>query len=162
VYDPVLSRTFFDVGAGLYFRSKRFHAGLSAPEIIPKRFSFNDTLKISLSKVNLFLFSKYRFKASNFIDLEPSFLVKYMQGVPTSFDVNMNMIYREVLVLGLSYRNNESIDFLLKMQINRQLQLGYSYDHSIGALSRIANGSHELCVNYIFKDIQKKVVSPRR
>jgi type IX secretion system PorP/SprF family membrane protein len=162
IFDPVLSRTFFDAGAGIYFRSRRFHAGLSAPEIIPKRFFFNDTLSVSLSKANLFLFSKYRFKASKFVELEPSFLIKHLTGVPVSFDVNMNMIYREVLVLGLSYRKNESIDFLLKMQINRQLQIGYSYDHSIGVLQRIANGSHELCVNYVFRDIQQKVVSPRR
>jgi type IX secretion system PorP/SprF family membrane protein len=162
VYDPVVSRTFFDVGAGLYYRSRRFHAGLSAPEIIPQRFSFNDTLTVALSKANLFLFSKYRFTASHFVDLEPSILIKNMHGVPTSFDLNLNMIYREVLVLGLSYRKNESIDFLLKMQINRQLQVGYSYDHAIGALSTVANGSHELCVNYVFKDIQQKVDSPRK
>lgn len=162
VYDPFLSRTFFDVGAGLYYRSRRFHAGLSVPEIIPQRFSFNDTLSIELSKMNLFLFSKYRFTLNNFFDLEPSVLVKHLRGVPTSFDVNLSAIYREVLVLALSYRKDESIDFLLKMQINRQLQLGYSYDHTIGILAPIANGSHELCVNYIFRDIQQKVVSPRR
>jgi type IX secretion system PorP/SprF family membrane protein len=162
IFDPVLSHTFFDVGAGVYYRNRRFHAGLSAPELIPQKFSFNDTLAIALSKVNLFVFSKYRFTLSNFVDFEPSFLLKHLRGVPISFDVNLNMIYREVLVFGLSYRKKESIDFLLKMQINRQLQLGYSYDHSIGPLKPIANGSHELCVNYIFRDIQQKVVSPRR
>jgi type IX secretion system PorP/SprF family membrane protein len=162
VNDPILSRTFFDLGTGLYYRSRRFHAGLSAPEIIPQRVSFNDTLAVQLSKVNMFIFTKYRFTASNFIDLEPSVLLKHLRGIPTSFDVNLSMIYRKVLVTGLSYRKNESVDFLLKMQINSQLQLGYSYDHPIGGLRPITNGSHELWVNYVFRDIKQKVVSPRR
>ncbi len=161
ISDPVMTRTFFDLGAGFYFRSPRFHAGLSAPELIPKRFTFSDTLSVHLSKVNFFIFSKYRMTASSTIDIEPSVLVKYLDGVPVSFDINANMIYRKVLVFGLSFRQKESIDFLMRMQITSQLQIGYAYDHPIGVLSRVSNGSHELMVNYTFKDIRKRVISPR-
>ncbi len=162
INDPVLSKTFFDAGTGFYFRNRRFHAGISVPEIISKDFAFNDTLTIQLSRVNLFLFSKYSIPVSEFVVVEPGFLLKQLKGVPLSFDLNMNMIYREVLVTGVSYRKSESIDFLLKMQVSRQLQLGYSYDHPIGVLSHVARGSHELCVNFVFKEFRKKVISPRR
>jgi type IX secretion system PorP/SprF family membrane protein len=159
--NPQLSKTFFDFGMGLYFRSPRFHAGLSAPELIPETIAINDTLSIRLSKVNFFLFSKYRIGINENIDLEPSMLLKYLSDVPVSFDVNMNVIFRKVLTLGLSYRKQESIDFLLKGQVTPQLQFGYAYDHTIGQVSRLSNGSHELMLNYVFKYTQSNVSSPR-
>jgi type IX secretion system PorP/SprF family membrane protein len=166
-YDPRLNdvsiaKTFFDFGMGLYFRSPKFDAGLSIPELIPGRFDVNDTVSIQLSKSPYFIFSRYRMRASDFIDIEPSLFLKYQAGIPLSFDINANMIYRKVLTLGLSYRKNESIDFLFKAQVTRQLQIGYSYDHPIGDISLLSNGSHELMAQYIFRFVERDVTSPRK
>jgi type IX secretion system PorP/SprF family membrane protein len=166
-YDPRLNdvsikKTFLDFGMGFYFRSPKFDAGFSVPELVPGRFDVNDSLTIQLSKSPYFLFSKYRMKASEFIDIEPSVFLKYQSGIPLSFDINANMIYRKVLTLGLSYRKDESVDFLFKAQITRQLQIGYSYDHPIGQISRLSNGSHELMVQYVFRFVEKDITSPRR
>jgi type IX secretion system PorP/SprF family membrane protein len=159
--NPLLSRTSLDFGTGIYFRSTRFHAGLSAPELLPGKVDLNDSTSIELSKSNWFYFSKYRVSFSDKIDAEPSILLKYLPGVPLSVDLNMNLIYRKVLTTGLSFRFRESIDFLLKAQITHQLQLGYSYDHSIGNVARISNGSHELMVHYLFRYLKTNVTSPR-
>jgi type IX secretion system PorP/SprF family membrane protein len=161
LYDPIMSRTFFDFGAGVYFRSPRFHAGVSAPELLPQQFTINDTLSVELSKTNFFIFSKYRLTLNENVDLEPTGLIKYLSGVPVSFDVNINMIYRKVLTMGLSYRKKESVDFLLKAQVSPQLQIGYAYDYPIGVISRLSSGSHELMVHYVFRYVQKNVTSPR-
>ena len=72
------------------------------------------------------------------------------------------MIYRKVLTLGLSYRKNESVDFMLKGQITPQLQFGYAYDYVIGEVSQVSTGSHELMLNYVFRYAQTKVISPRQ
>jgi type IX secretion system PorP/SprF family membrane protein len=161
LYNPVLTETFFNFGAGVYFRSERFHAGISVPELIPKSFSVNDTITISMSEMTIFTFLKYRFALSDNADLEPGALIKYFEGVPLSFDANLNVIWRKVLTTGLSYRQKESVDFLFKAQITSQLQLGYSYDHAIGEIARLSNGSHEAMVQYLFKYSQKKLTSPR-
>jgi type IX secretion system PorP/SprF family membrane protein len=161
LYDASVSYTAFDMGMGLYFRSPRLHVGISAPELLPESFSLNDTTSVRLSNVNFFIFSKYRVTVSDNIDVEPSILLKYLKGIPLSYDINFNLIYRKVLTLGVSYRKKESIDFMLKGQITPQLQFGYSYDFAIGEVSRLSNGSHELMLNYIFKYTQSKVISPR-
>jgi type IX secretion system PorP/SprF family membrane protein len=166
IYDPGIlngpvSRTFFDLGAGIYFRSPRLHAGISAPGLMPERMSFKDTLTVHLNRANYFLFARYRIVQSENIAYEPSVLLKYLHGLPVSYDVNLNLIYRKVLTLGLSYRKQESLDFLLKLQITPQLQLGYAYDHTIGNVSRISSGSHELMVQYVFRYVETKVSSPR-
>jgi len=161
LYNPYISNTYFDVGMGVYFRSPRFHLGVSAPELIPERITINDTLSIRMSKVNYFIFSKYKVTLSENVDAEPSLMIKYLSGVPFSFDVNMNLIFRKVLTLGISYRKQESVDFLMKCQISPQLQFGYAYDYSIGEISRLSSGSHEVVVNYLFRYVQSKVASPR-
>ena len=112
--------------------------------------------------MNYFFFAKYRITVNENIDVEPSMLLKYLKGVPLSYDINFNLIYRKVLTLGLSYRKSESIDFMLKGQITPQLQFGYSYDFAIGEVSRVSNGSHELMINYVFRYTQAKVISPRQ
>ena len=161
LYDAAVSYTAFDFGMGLYFRSPRLHLGVSAPGLLPEQFSINDTLSIRLRDINFFFFTKYRIPVNENIDLEPSILLKYLKGIPLSYDLNVNMIFRKVLTLGLSYRKSESIDFMFKGQVTPQLQLGYSYDHPLGEVSRVSNGSHELMVNYVFRYIQTKVISPR-
>jgi type IX secretion system PorP/SprF family membrane protein len=161
LYNPVLSETFVNIGAGLYFRSPRFHAGVSSPELIPKQFSVNDSVTVHLSDINLFTFVKYRLTLSPSIDLEPSTLIKYLEGVPLSYDANVNVIIHKVLTLGLSYRKQESVDFLFKAQVTPQLQLGYAYDHAIGQIARLSNGSHEAMVQYVFRYAHKNLSSPR-
>jgi type IX secretion system PorP/SprF family membrane protein len=161
LYDAAVSYTAFDFGMGLYFRSQRLHVGISAPEMLPERFSLNDTVTVKLSNVNFFIFSKYKITLSEAFDLEPSLLIKHLNGVPLSYDLNLNAIYRKVLSVGFSYRKKESIDFMLKGQITAQLQFGYAYDYPVGTISRLSNGSHELMVNYVFRYVQDKITSPR-
>ena len=156
-----VSHTSFDLGMGLYFRSPKFHAGISAPELIPERITINDTFSIQLSKKNFFVLAKYKIRLSENIDGEPSVLLKYLAGVPVSFDLNMNLTFRKVLTTGLSYRKSESLDFLLKAQVTPQLQFGYAYDYPLGEVAKHSNGSHEVMAHYLFRYVQTNVTSPR-
>lgn len=161
LFDATVSYTAFDLGMGFYFRSPRLHVGLSAPGLLPKRFDLNDTTSVSITDANFFLFAKYRITLNESVDLEPSLLFKYLAGIPLSYDMNMSLIFRKVLTVGLSYRKKESIDFMLRGQITPQMQFGYSYDHPVGDVSRVSNGSHELMINYVFRYVQSKIDSPR-
>ena len=159
--NPLISHTSFDLGAGAYFRTKNFHVGVSVSEIIPQQLHVNDSLAIEIGNETYFLFSKYRLSISEVIDLEPSTLMKYLPGLPVSFDINVNVVFHEAITTGISYRKGESVDFLLKAQITPQLQFGYSYDHPINEITRISNGSHEMMVGYIFSFVRSRINSPR-
>jgi type IX secretion system PorP/SprF family membrane protein len=156
-----LNDTYFDFGFGIYYRTPRFHIGVSAPEFNPKKITLNDNTIIQLGNTNYFLFTKYRFSLSENWDIEPSTLIKYLPSIPLSYDFNLNFIYRKVLSTGISYRANESMDFLIKAQVTRQLQFGYAYDYPISFLSKLSNGSHEFMVNYAFRFVRNNVDSPR-
>lgn len=156
-----ISNTTFNAGAGIFFKNERFEAGLSVPEIIPENVLFNDTTRVPWQRSQYFLFLKYSIPINNMLDFEPSVLIKYMRGVPVSYDINACILIKEVLMLGVSYRRKESVDFLLKGRVTPQLQLGYAYDYGTGEVARTGNGTHELLINYIFKFSSDNVVSPR-
>jgi type IX secretion system PorP/SprF family membrane protein len=135
--------------------------GFSAPTILPQNIQLNDSVTVHFKSTNLFFLSSYRFKVSETMDLQPGVLLKYLPDVPLSFDINVNMIYREVLTLGFSYRKKESVDFLLKAQATPQLQVGYAYDYPMKSASVMGAGSHELMVSYSFRYRQTNITSPR-
>lgn len=159
--NPMISETYFDFGMGIYFRTPKFHMGLSVPELVPATYEINDTLSIELSKSNYLLFSRYRIHVNENLDVEPGFLIKYLANIPISYDLNVNVIFHNVLTTGLSYRKQESVDFLLKGQVTPQLQFGYAYDYPISEISKLSSGSHELMINYVFRYTQKNITSPR-
>ena len=162
LYSLLTQRTFFDFAAGIYYRSPRLHIGFSVPELIRQQFQVNDTLSVRLNNINFFLFTKYRFTVNENFDFEPSLLVKYLKGVPLSFDINLNWVYRRIVTIGVSYRRDESLDFLFKAQITPQLQIGYAYDYPVQTVSLLnTSGSHELMVQYLFSYFKKNVTSPR-
>lgn len=166
VTDPLVanasvSKNFIDLGVGFYFKSRRFEAGLSAPSLLPKNLSVGDSLKVDFASTNLFLFGKYRFPLGLNFEAEPSTLIKYLEGVPISFDANFMLIYKSVLALGTSYRKGESVAGLIRADITSQLAAGYAYDYPVGKVSGFGNGSHEIMLKYKFVFSPSRVSSPR-
>jgi type IX secretion system PorP/SprF family membrane protein len=156
-----INETTLDFGTGIYFRSPKLHLGLSTPELVSKSVQLNDTLSVSIRTMNLFGYARYRFILSKFLEMEPGLMIKYFPDVPISYDVNLNFIYRSVLTTGFSYRSKESVDFILKLQLTSQLQFGYAYDYPINYAANLSSASHELMLNYQFRNIHKHVTSPR-
>lgn len=156
-----ISEMSFDVGAGMYFRSKDLHIGLSAPELLPQKWAVNDSTMMKWDKKNYFLFSKYTFHLSDRIDLEPGFLLKYFGETPLSADININSVFNKVVTFGVSYRIDESIDVLLSAKVTPQFRFGYAYDYGIGKVPKVGSGSHEIMLNYRFQYEYDQVDSPR-
>ncbi|MBX2946183.1 MAG: type IX secretion system membrane protein PorP/SprF [Cyclobacteriaceae bacterium] len=159
--NATINELFFEVGAGLYFRSKRFHWGISAPELLPKTTPLNETESIQLRNVNLFSFLKYRFTLSPAWEFEPALLIKYANDLPLSADGAITFLYKDILTAGVSYRWDASLGYLMKLRITPQLQFGYAYDFPMGSLNQLSNGSHELMVQYLFRYERSGIKSPR-
>lgn len=165
-FDPILGRaaasaTYLDLGLGFYYRSPNFHIGFSMPDIVPNQMQMNEIYTSAIDDINHFLYAKYIIQASRNIELQPSILLKYMKGLPISYDLNLNATFKRVLTLGVSYRKGESVDFLTMFQLTAQLQFGYAYDYPIGNLTQFTNGSHEIMVRYLFKFKHNNIASPR-
>ena len=156
-----INETTLDIGAGIYYRSPRLHLGLSMPELMSRAVNTSDTISINFRRNTVLAYSRYRIPLSATFDAEPGLLVKYFPGLPLSYDVNLNFIYRRVLTVGVSYRKGESVDFIFKFQLTPQFQFGYAYDYPMSNSSRLGSGSHEIMIHYVFRNIHKGVATPR-
>jgi type IX secretion system PorP/SprF family membrane protein len=162
--DPKLTsinETMLGLGAGLYFRSPRFQLGLSAPQLLSKSVQLNDTTSLDIRRLNILGSSRYKFIVNERLEMEPGILVKYYPDLPVSYDVYWGIIYRKALTIGVSYRKEESIAGILKLQMTNKLQIGYSYDYPIQVAARLSTASHEFMLNYVFRSVKKHVASPR-
>jgi type IX secretion system PorP/SprF family membrane protein len=158
--NPDFAHTSLTLGAGLYYQSPKFQAGISAPSLLPEKFYVSDTVSIRWRRAQYFLFTRYVLPLNSSVELAPALLVKYLYGLPVSYDVNLSAIFKKVLTMGFSYRKKESVSFLLSASVTPQLKLGYGYDAGIGRLAT-GSGSHEAMLNYIFKYTRHNIVSPR-
>jgi type IX secretion system PorP/SprF family membrane protein len=164
--DPSISgfketTTSLEVGTGLYYRDPKLHIGLSAPRLFSNKTTVNDSIGIDLNKPHYFLYGRYRIPVNHNIKIQPGLMVKYLPGVPVSFDFHLAAIFNEVLLTGLSYRSFESIDLVLQAKLTPQLKAGYNFDFPIGKVGQLSHSSHEIMLNYILKFSRYRIKRPR-
>lgn len=131
-----------EAGVGVYYKTEKFYAGLSAPSLLTSG-------KAGQVYKPTMLHTGYVFFLPNDIRLKHSILAKYVHGSPIELDINTNAYYKN-LGLGFSYRTNDAVVFLLEFEINSQFKAGYSYDVSITKLGTYNKGSHEVMLRYEF------------
>ncbi|MDB5012617.1 MAG: putative rane protein [Daejeonella sp.] len=137
-----------NIGLGLMIFSDKFYAGLSSPFLYTSDIGSN--IQKAKNTPTFMLQGGCLFNLGENFKLKPNTLVKYISGSPVQVDLNMNLLIKEIIWLGASYRTLDSIDFLTELNLTKNLSLGYSYDHSITKLSEAHNGSHEVMLNVRF------------
>ncbi len=140
-------------GFGTYYYNDKFFAGLSIPALLSYREEssgngfkpYND-----IKNYNFLLTGGVIFKINDNIKVKPSTLLRFHSSSPIQYDLNCNLILfkDDLLWVGASYRTKEAFVGLLEFQINTQLRLGYSYDFTLGPLTKYSSGSHEIVLRY--------------
>lgn len=150
-----------NIGAGIFYSARLWYLGLSMPSMANNVFERGADYTTIYQSVPIILNGGYVFSLNRVLKLKPNFLFKVVDQKPVEFDINANLLYDEVLWLGLSYKSSKQVVLLTQFKINDQLQFGYSYTISAGPIRTAELGSHEVMVNYRFWYNKRGVVSPR-
>jgi type IX secretion system PorP/SprF family membrane protein len=151
-----------NAGAGIYYNTPKFYAGISVPQLIESEFDKNNPDSDSKMIRHYFIHAGYVMDVLPHLKLKPNILIKSVSGAPIQFDLNLNALIHEFLWLGASWRSFESVDVLCQLQLTEKLQMGYSYDMATTSeIRRVNSGSHELMLNYRFTFKRNKVITPR-
>jgi type IX secretion system PorP/SprF family membrane protein len=146
-----------NAGAGVYYFSDRFFAGLAIPAFLNYRRTGNG------SALPYHSFSQYDFlfSAGALIEIapvlkfKPSVLIDYsLQNTKnlTQFDINGNFIIADLIWAGGSWRISEQVAVgILQVQLNHQLMFGFSYDYPFGRMNSYSKGSTEFVLRYEFR-----------
>jgi type IX secretion system PorP/SprF family membrane protein len=151
-------------GTGAYYYSDRFYLGFSVPQLINNSYKKenNNAFTGVLQVRHYFLTGGYVFDFNPSLKLKPNVLLKAVEGAPLAVDLNANLLLKEVVWLGLSYRSLQSLSVLLELQLTDQFRMGYAYDFATSASpNNLRYGSHELMLQYRFAYSKTKLITPR-
>lgn len=163
-YIPVLSESGYalDLGSGIYFSSPRLNVGVSALHLLEPTIGFKtvaDSTIVSNIGFNrhLALYGAYKFDIGNTMNLEPSLLVK-SDLKKWQIELGMILTYDEFIRGGVAFRgfNPDSFDavaIMVGIAVSKKMNIMYSYDLSISTLKNATSGSHEISLQYSFKNL---------
>lgn len=149
-------------GAGVFYSSEHFYAGFSVPRMLQNSIDQDNPVSIAKELRHYFLTGGYLFYLSKDLKLKPNFLLKVVEGAPIQFDLNVNLLIKDLIWVGLSHRFAADWNAIFELQMTRRLRLGYAYDFaSTTDLSAVQSGSHEFMLNYVFVKPEQRMKSPR-
>jgi len=153
-------------GAGLYYyRSDLTYIGFSIPYMMRNRLVFipdeigSDSSTIAREARSYFLTGGIMIPLSAVLKLKPSILFKMQEGdvvngsrsfSPIGIDLNGVLIIKDMIAAGLSYRKGDGMNLVGQMQLNKNFQVGVSYDLTLSTLIIKSRGSFEFMVQYRF------------
>jgi type IX secretion system PorP/SprF family membrane protein len=158
--DPGTSEMLPNIGFGMYYYTDRYYIGASVPFFLAdstkngKAVSYHDMRNYS------YLLSGGLIVGNRSVRIKPDFLFKYHNVNPIQLDLNLSLIFSDLLWIGASYRIDNALVGLVKLQLNEQFRIGYTYDYSLGQLNQYNNGSHEIVLIYDFR-YRMNAVNPR-
>ncbi|MDC7993569.1 PorP/SprF family type IX secretion system membrane protein [Altibacter sp. HG106] len=164
--DPVLNtnvdnRTTLTLGTGAYLYSNNWYLGLSVPDFITDSFYDNMDQSVSEEELQYYMIGGYVFDVSTDFRLKPAFLLKYLRNTPIVVDVSANVLYRDRLTFGVSYRYEDAISGIVGVQVIPSVFVGYSYDYTLTDLSDFNDGTHEIVLRFTLVKQSKRINSPR-
>ena len=154
------SRWVANFGAGIYYHSDRFYAGVSSPRMMNSDIDLEENnLFIAKEEQHWYAMTGIVIPINYSLDFVPQVLGRYTRAAPLDFDINASVIWKKDYAFGLTFRTGggagdiaESLDLILSAKVARGLLLGLSYDLTLSDLRRYSNGSIEVLLRYCFKE----------
>jgi type IX secretion system PorP/SprF family membrane protein len=146
-----LTRITPELNAGLWLYSNRYFVGLSAQQIIPVRVNLVDSSVYKSTLIpHIFATAGFRVQLGEDISALPSVMVRYIASTPISADLNTKVQYRDLLWVGVNYRNGDGFAGMAGMNIAQTVNISYSYDLNRGKylLSTMNRGTHEIVLGF--------------
>ena len=150
-------------GAGIYYHTDAFYAGLSVPNFLKTEHFDNSTSTIAQERMNIYLITGYVFDINPDLKFKPAALIKAVSGAPLQVDLSANFLINNKFTLGAAYRWDAAVSALAGFQITDELLLGLAYDRETTELGSTAfnDGSFEVLLRYELRTRYNKIIAPR-
>ena len=154
--DPLFSQnqSFFNphIGAGINIQNEKYYISLSTPNFLRgDRFEKQGNAPIAaVDQAHFYLGGGYNFTINENLTLTPRFMMRTVEGAPTSYDVGGSLDIQKKFMAGANVRLEETVSIYGLFQVVDKLRLGVAYD--ITTASELVNddGSIEFILKYLF------------
>lgn len=135
-----------DMNLGMMYKTDKLLLGLSTSHLLTstiKYSNYNNILTYYRLARLYYANCSYRFDLSENFQLVPSILLQ-SDIVKASGNFNLRAIYKKQYWIGTSYRTSDCISFMGGVDFKQKYRICYAYDFTIGKLSSVSQGSHEV------------------
>ncbi len=138
----------FDLGAGFYYYSPKWWAGLSVQHLLEPSIVMSDKYQLDISRVFYFMAGGNIKIKNTLLSLQPAVMVQSdLQSWREDLQCRVTYEYESrQFFVGLCYSPNVSVTAMIGSNFHG-VQLGYSYQMYTQGVG-LQNGSHELVLNY--------------
>ena len=139
-----------NVGIGAYLKGEHYFIGVSAPTLLKgERYEKESgVVTNATNELHLFANAGYTFFTNRDIQFTPSFMARFVQGVPFSLDLTGTIDLYEKVELGISHRLEESISAVSFFKIAPWAAFGYAYEHALTDVGDYSTGTHEIMMRF--------------
>ena len=150
-------------GAGIYYHTDKFYAGLSVPRFLQTSHFDESSLSTAEEQMNFYFITGYVFEMNPLLKFKPTVLAKVVEGAPLQIDLSANFMLNDIFILGAAYRWDAAISGMVGFQVNESFLIGMAYDKEITELGNATfnNGSFEVILRYDFIKSKGYLKSPR-
>jgi type IX secretion system PorP/SprF family membrane protein len=143
-----------DIGVGAWLYSSDYYLGVSVKQLLTQTLFTPSANAVDVSKTvpHLFITAGTKLYASDDVTLMPSILIKEIQPVPLTYDINLKASFRDKFWIGGSYRHNDSFSGLVGFNLSSFINVGYSYDVTTSALNTVSHGTHEIVIGLLLNN----------
>ncbi len=152
-----------NIGAGVYYHTDRFYAGLSAPRILETTHFDQSSISTAREQINWYMITGYVYDINPFLKFKPTLLTKLVQGAPLQVDLSANFMFNDKFIGGVAYRWDAAFSGLFGFRISDEMLIGLAYDREITDLGATTfnDGSFEIIIRYDFIRNVGNLKSPR-
>ena len=146
-----------DGGVGCFFENDDWYVGYSLKNMIMNNWQNLIISEDSRLNIHHFLMTGKRFygKKLNFV---PNLIVKHAGRSIPAADINFNLEYKNLLNVGVSYRNFDAFSALFHLNILDHINLYYAYDITTSNIQKMGSNTHEFIVSY--KNCPNRIKGP--
>ncbi len=162
------------IGAGAYYYTDKFYAGLSVPNFLstkhfdesqidaivddPSSFAGETT---AAERLHYFLIAGYVFDINDNLKFKPATLIKVVSGSPLQWDASGTFLINEKFTLGASYRWSAALSAIAGFQVSDEIFIGVGYDYQTTDIETYSDGSYEVFLKFDIFNKPERVLSPR-
>lgn len=156
------SATTFDANFGVYYKTNDWYAGLSTTHLpamglkLQSQIANSNNVSYDLAR-HFYIMGGYTIRnvGPGDIDIQAFAETEFKKF---SGNINARYIFQNFLYGGLAFRNNDAVSILVggrpfdiqKEKSRMFMWIGYSYDITVGRLSKISNGTHEFAIKFCY------------
>ena len=135
-----------DASFGAWFNDDNYYFGLSLHNLIPSKWPKPGSS--SRYRMHTQFSAGYRLGIRENFSFLPAAIVRIPPRGPLSIDLNLHFDYKNILGLGLGYRNTDALMVFASIKIKEQFAIVYSFDYTLSRIQLVSKNTHEISLRF--------------